>query len=321
MEKPREKKPDSDSTSPGKNYLFLFFSRRVSDGLFNLFSFPHGTVFWERTAEGLDVFRLFCRGPECVNVECTKKKSPTHNAEDCVCDNGAIVAGLSIVLCLPTGSWWCQTVRSTINAQLKPVTDLWVACAPIVPCFVLFSPNLYTMYLQQTYKWLQKPNILGVKGFLSKELVSLKVTARHMMVVLCVKNQLLKRTSRFKNPVYSLDFLQSLYFKSTSKLSLCFQRLLSLKALPRSCLGSEGTRRRFFFVYEENRLCFWRTYNWQKTALVLDNGISGIGVCFCRLFGSDTGSVSGEHYLLWLVLFLENVISRYRFCSWRTYNW
>lgn len=62
------------------------------------------SVFRERMEEGLDVFRVFCRGPECVNVECTKKKSHTHNTVDCDCDNGAIVAGLSIALCHPTGS-------------------------------------------------------------------------------------------------------------------------------------------------------------------------------------------------------------------------
>lgn len=48
-------------------YLTSFFSHIVL-----------GTdCFWERTTGGLDVFTVFFRGPECVDVECTEKKNPT----------------------------------------------------------------------------------------------------------------------------------------------------------------------------------------------------------------------------------------------------
>lgn len=127
MEKPKKNKREREKNLIVTQHLlaviiYFIFCHWVSDGLF--YFFPptrplEQIVFWERTTEGLTVFRVVCRGPDCVNVECIKTNNKkNHNAADCDLDSGAIVAGFSVALCHHAASWWCLSVTSTFKAQV-----------------------------------------------------------------------------------------------------------------------------------------------------------------------------------------------------------
>lgn len=174
-----------------------------------LFS-PHGRwnglFFWERTAGGLDVFRVFCRGPECVNVECTKKKKPTRTMHWIVI--------VTMVLLLRGLAQRCVTVLRPDGVRLSD------------------------LHLKHKLNQLGSCGLVVLQQFFSSK-------------PRCMHTSAAKPTG---------VFLQISDLRSTRKLRLCFYSLLSLEVLPRSCLGSEGTRQRviiiIFFVSEENRLCF-----------------------------------------------------------------